>query len=201
MGDEVKITVIATGFRDQMPERRARMLTVEEAPVLSIPVEETPTVKISLVESNNWLREPVLESVPPRFLSQGEDEQEDAAEVNTLDNSDKKEEVAEPCFFSASANYARSFEPAVSIVEAPMIYEHEEMEPASAPAPPRFAELSEEPAYTRLLRDYAPEFAGLRSPAIMDEYRAQPAAMLVADDEEENQPDLDKPTFMRRSQS
>jgi len=26
MGDEVKITVIATGFRDQMPERRARML-------------------------------------------------------------------------------------------------------------------------------------------------------------------------------
>ena len=30
MGDEVKITVIATGFRDQMPERRARMLNVEE---------------------------------------------------------------------------------------------------------------------------------------------------------------------------
>ena len=30
MGDEVKITVIATGFRDQMPERRARMLDVEE---------------------------------------------------------------------------------------------------------------------------------------------------------------------------
>src|ERR1700761_3895397 len=30
LGDEVKITVIATGFRDQMPERRARMLNVEE---------------------------------------------------------------------------------------------------------------------------------------------------------------------------
>ena len=38
MGDEVKITVIATGFRDQMPERRARMLSVEEAPVVSVPV-------------------------------------------------------------------------------------------------------------------------------------------------------------------
>jgi cell division protein FtsZ len=38
MGDEVKITVIATGFRDQMPERRARMLNVEEAPVVSVPV-------------------------------------------------------------------------------------------------------------------------------------------------------------------
>ena len=38
MGEEVKITVIATGFRDQMPERRARMLNVEEAPVVSVPV-------------------------------------------------------------------------------------------------------------------------------------------------------------------
>src|SRR5271166_1007721 len=84
MGDDVKITVIATGFRDQAPERRARMLTVEEAPVLSIPVEETPTVKISLVESNNWLREPLLQPAPARFLSQSEDEQEDAAEVNAL---------------------------------------------------------------------------------------------------------------------
>src|SRR6202451_1484350 len=43
MGDEVKITVIATGFRDQMPERRARMLSigdvrVVEEPVVSVPV-------------------------------------------------------------------------------------------------------------------------------------------------------------------
>src|SRR5689334_16751518 len=38
MQDEVKITVIATGFRDQMPQRRARMLNVEDAPVVSVPV-------------------------------------------------------------------------------------------------------------------------------------------------------------------
>src|ERR1700745_287176 len=38
MDDEVKITVIATGFRDQMPERRARMLSVEDTTVLSVPV-------------------------------------------------------------------------------------------------------------------------------------------------------------------
>jgi len=38
MGDDVKITVIATGFRDQMPERRARMLDVESIPVVSVPV-------------------------------------------------------------------------------------------------------------------------------------------------------------------
>src|SRR6202167_3052595 len=47
MGEEVKITVIATGFRDQMPERRARMLSVEETPIVSVPV----------VAPNNWLRD------------------------------------------------------------------------------------------------------------------------------------------------
>ncbi len=47
MGDEVKITVIATGFRDQMPERRARMLNVEELPVVSVPV----------VAADAWMRE------------------------------------------------------------------------------------------------------------------------------------------------
>ncbi|HME59554.1 MAG TPA: cell division protein FtsZ, partial [Terracidiphilus sp.] len=38
MGEEVKITVIATGFREQMPERRKRMMEVVEAPVISIPI-------------------------------------------------------------------------------------------------------------------------------------------------------------------
>src|SRR6202166_1334065 len=56
MGDEVQITVIATGFRDQMPERRARMLDVEAIPVVSVPVVATegwmqeggvPVVKMS----------------------------------------------------------------------------------------------------------------------------------------------------------
>jgi len=198
MGDEVKITVIATGFRDQMPERRARMLTVEETPVVSIPVEETPAVRISLVESGNWFREPVIEPAPPRFLSQDEEEHEDACELKALD---KNEEVVEPCFFAASANSARATDAAISIVEAPMVFEREEMEPAEAPAPPRFAELCEEPAYTLLPKDYASEFAGgTRSPATMDDYRAQPVATLVEDADEENQPDLDKPAFMRRRQ-
>ena len=48
MGDEVKITVIATGFREQMPERRARMLSVgEEAAgeeeLTSVPVDQPST--------------------------------------------------------------------------------------------------------------------------------------------------------------
>jgi cell division protein FtsZ len=77
MGDEVKITVIATGFRDQMPERRARMLSVEETPVVSVPV----------VAPDNWMRdgekdvethaepepEPAKAPAPPRFMSEDED--------------------------------------------------------------------------------------------------------------------------------
>jgi len=64
MGEEVKITVIATGFRDQMPERRARMLSVEEAPVISVPV----------VAPDNWMKEPAPAPGPARFLSEDEDE-------------------------------------------------------------------------------------------------------------------------------
>jgi cell division protein FtsZ len=68
MGDEVKITVIATGFRDQMPERRARMLSVEEAPVVSVPV----------VAADNWLQESA--AAPARFLSQDEEQEEETAD-------------------------------------------------------------------------------------------------------------------------
>src|SRR6201987_744103 len=53
MGEEVKITVIATGFRDQMPERRARMLNVEDSPVISVPV----------MSSENWMAEQAPVSV------------------------------------------------------------------------------------------------------------------------------------------
>jgi cell division protein FtsZ len=56
MGEEVKITVIATGFRDQMPERRARMLSVEEAPIVSVPVA------LPVVSPDIWMREPSPDS-------------------------------------------------------------------------------------------------------------------------------------------
>jgi cell division protein FtsZ len=197
MGEEVKITVIATGFRDQMPERRARMLAVEEAPVVSIPVEQTPVAKIALVASGNGLREPA--PAPPRFLSQDEEEQEDAVESDKLFRIDKVEEFADPFFSPDPANSARSFDTPVSIVEVPAVNEPEESEPADAPAPPRFAELCEEPAYTLLPRDYASGFSGgVRRPVMTDDFSAQPAATLLAEAGEEDQPDLDKPTFLRR---
>jgi cell division protein FtsZ len=70
MGEEVKITVIATGFRDQMPERRARMLSVEETPIVSVPVGSVP-----IVATEVWMREAAQPApAPPRFMSEDEEE-------------------------------------------------------------------------------------------------------------------------------
>src|SRR5579871_5706551 len=94
MGDEVKITVIATGFRDQMPDRRARMLNVEEAPVISVPVMGT----------DSWMREPVSVAVAapaapprPRFLSEDEPtrEEEPAFAVASRTSSHQDEDEGE----------------------------------------------------------------------------------------------------------
>jgi cell division protein FtsZ len=67
MGEDVKVTVIATGFRDQMPERRARMLEIEQAPIVSVPV----------IAPDSWLsdrEEDEEASEPPSFMSEQDDE-------------------------------------------------------------------------------------------------------------------------------
>jgi len=187
MGEEVKITVIATGFRDQMPERRARMLSVEEAPVVSVPIASVP-----LAVSDRWLQD--AGPAPARFLSEEEEVQEETAEAGTVP-------AEEADFFSASAPVAPSAAAASEPVEASNAFHREEMEPATAPARPHFGEMEEEPVYTPLPRDYAPDFGGnMRSPAALDEHHAQPAVTLFAEKEEEAQPDLDTPAFMRRIQ-
>jgi len=166
MGDEVKITVIATGFRDQMPERRARMLSVEEAPVISVPV----------IAPDTWLQDPAPE--PARFLSEDEDAEEEAA--GSEDSS----------FFTASAPVSASAGFAV-----------QEPEPVMGQARPQFAEMSEEPAYTPLPRDYASDFSSTeRVPAEVEDPGVQPQAPLFAETGEAAQPDLDVPAFMRRVQ-
>ncbi|MGA2672731.1 MAG: cell division protein FtsZ [Terracidiphilus sp.] len=182
MGEEVKITVIATGFRDQMPERRARMLSVEEAPVVSVPV----------VAPDNWMDEPAPAApAPPRFLSQDEEPEEETAEAD------------EPVFFSAAKPAAEPVKAAPAPAESATRFEPEELELVAAPARPQFAELAEEPAYTPLPRDYASDFdSGLRAPAATEEQMARPASApaLFPESDEESQRDLDVPAFMRRLQ-
>jgi len=183
MGDEVKITVIATGFRDQMPERRARMLSVEEAPVVSVPV----------VATDHWMQEPVPPvpapvAPPSRFLSQDEDMEDETAEMD------------EPAFFTASAqSSATAVAVAPPQVETAPAYHLDDVDLVAAPARPQFTELAEEPAYTPLPRDYAPELGnGMRAPLVADEYPASPASAPFSGSEEIVQRDLDTPAFLRR---
>jgi cell division protein FtsZ len=175
MADEVKITVIATGFRDQMPERRARMLNVEDAPVLSVPV----------MAPENWMAEsaamaaaqhkPVMEAPapppPPRFMSEDEE--------------------PEP---------ARTVAPRVMVAavpDEPYIKPGPEPEPelVGATARPKFAEMEEEPKLTPLTRGYASEVGNgvhVEEP--------QSVGALVGQPGEAADRDLDVPAFMRRLQ-
>ncbi|MGA8090565.1 MAG: cell division protein FtsZ [Terracidiphilus sp.] len=150
MGEEVKITVIATGFRDQMPERRARMLNVEEMPVVSVPV----------VATDAWMREkaPVAPpaSAPLRFMSEEEDGESD------------NEDAGEPEFVAAVVRSGHT-------------------------------EAAEELAFVPLPRDYASDFGNsVRTPAITEEPVSQPAVSPLSAPSNEEERDLDVPTFMRR---
>jgi cell division protein FtsZ len=183
MGDEVKITVIATGFRDQMPERRARMLNVEDTPVITVPV----------VAPDTWMREPaanVEEPVPAaapapaRFMSE-----------------DEEDEREEPFFFSSS-------KPAVATtvtVTAPKIVAQPEPEEVEA------EETEEEPVpELRAARDFAADFqvdpraeAGVESRPVgvrLEEREpvGAPEPSLFSEPKEEEHRDLDVPAFLRR---
>jgi cell division protein FtsZ len=62
MGDEVKITVIATGFRQDMPTRRARMMAEAAlAPASEVPIR-TPAARPTAAAA--------VEDGPPRFASE-----------------------------------------------------------------------------------------------------------------------------------
>jgi cell division protein FtsZ len=225
MGEEVKITVIATGFRDQMPERRARMLTVEETPLISVPV----------MSLDSWMHEtgPAAEAATARFLSQVEEEERSA------------ERAKEPIYIRAESPSAAehstpaedpffaSHEPLISapvaahLPEAPEsvfaagmnaknwngfrsgngahAIEREpapvmETEPARELPKPKFAELAEEPAYTLLPKEYAAGGFGNGPQAALavEERVTEPAALFP--EPEEEQRDLDVPAFMRRLQ-
>ncbi|HEY2472646.1 MAG TPA: cell division protein FtsZ [Terracidiphilus sp.] len=143
MGDEVKITVIATGFRDQMPERRARMLNVEELPVITVPV----------LPAENWMREKAPPAPPaPRFMSEDEDGESDG-----------------PAEFVAAA------------------------------ARPKRAEVTEELEFMKAPREHASDFGNSgKSPSITEEPVPESAVSPLSATSNDEERDLDVPTFMRR---
>jgi cell division protein FtsZ len=204
MGDDVKITVIATGFRDQMPERRSRMLDVASTPIVSVPV----------VAPDSWMKE--SDPAPLRFLSEVEEEAAPKLEAwspiqspapptapAALEPEVKPEMTPELAPAMAAAAIVST--PAPS---APQPWETEtavlptsrfayEPETPSAPARPRFAELAEpaNPAqtYAPLPRDYATEIP----PSIPERSQANSIYGLASTPEHH---DLDVPAFLRRGQ-
>ena len=65
MGDEVKITVIATGFKQEMPERRERMLNETLAPTLrydAVPIKRREPVRSAPVAE--VVRAPIVAAAP-----------------------------------------------------------------------------------------------------------------------------------------
>jgi len=185
MGDEVKITVIATGFRDQMPQRRARMLSIGEV----VMVEE-PIVSVPVISSGSWMHESAAPAVakantPPPFLSQVDGDE--AADV---------EGSGDPFFFSSTpAGVTPSPAPDPQFGSG---FGSREPELVAAAVRPQFAEMAEETPFTPLPRDYASDFgAGMRG-AGTEEHSAQPAARVLPEANEESHRDLDTPAFLRR---
>jgi len=185
MGEEVKITVIATGFRDQMPERRARMLNVEDVPVVSVPV----------VALDNWMREaeiaqkdePEAQPGPARFMSEEEDT-----------------DAGKPLFFSSSLP---PVETTVTIA-APMPAVAED--PADVTSESAISSVTTKLAEALARRDYASDFSvDPRAEAGVDARQLEPrdhkqghddpgSVSLFQEPDQEAQRDLDVPAFLRR---
>jgi cell division protein FtsZ len=199
MGDDVKITVIATGFRDQMPERRSRMLDVEAIPVVSVPV----------VAPDSWMKD--SNPAPLRFLS--EVEEEAAPKLEAWTPAQTPMAAPEPEFAPvlasaptptaiAPAPAKQQWQPGPEMVPVPSSRFAHEPEIPSVPARPRFAELAEpasnpagNPAqtYAPLPRDYASEI-----PNVVPERTQSNSIYGLASTPEHH--DLDVPAFLRRGQ-
>jgi cell division protein FtsZ len=181
MGDEVKITVIATGFRDQMPERRARMLSVEETPVVSVPV----------VAPDNWMREgdkepklvvepqpePEKAPAPPRFMSQDDESGGDDA------------------FFYSSAVPPVATTVTVSApprATSEIAVEDENRAVTDSRYPDHDAEFNQELPPGPVANEVVPDRR--RS----EESDARTTEQLFEEPQEQRQRDLDVPAFMRR---
>jgi len=175
MADEVKITVIATGFRDQMPERRARMLSVEDAPVVSVPVMATESWLADGSAPMAAGKAPVVEAPPPppapRFMSED----------------DEPEPVRHAAYVAQAPR-----------VEKPGVQPEPEPEPelVGAAVRPKFAEVEEEAKFTPLPRDYASDTG---NGVHVQEPVPQPVGAQFSEAQDAER-DLDVPAFMRRLQ-
>jgi cell division protein FtsZ len=168
MGEEVKITVIATGFRDQMPERRARMLSVEDTRVVSVPM-----VAVRVEKPASWIDEPAATPAIPRFMSEEEDE-------------GRQERIGEESFQAAAT------------IEGPATGFAQEEAEATALHPQfgeLDEELSYPPMPQDFIADFP---AAREAGRELEESNVKLVQPLFAENDEEAQRELDVPAFMRR---
>jgi cell division protein FtsZ len=173
MGEEVKITVIATGFRDQMPERRSRMLDVAATPVVSVPV----------VAPDHWMKE--TDPAPLRFMSEIEEANEPESSSETLAS-----------YVPQSEQVTENTETQIPDV-APTLHEAEFVTEYVS-APPRFAELAEAPAYAPLPRDYPADMRAFSGATEAGRNSNASSTVFSQTTEDHEQQDLDVPAFLRR---
>jgi cell division protein FtsZ len=195
MGEEVKITVIATGFRDQMPERRARMLSVEESPVVSVPLSP-PIASVPVEEPSNWLSETAPEPEPApqpaRFQSEDEDDAQEKAESEAFFFSSSTPAVATTVTVSGG--------PAAAIAADNSDRDGGDDEVSSLGGP-QFDEFADEFPADRHPRDFAPDFGeNISARAVKEEPGVQPTSQMMTEGEEAQHRDLDVPAFLRRLQ-
>jgi cell division protein FtsZ len=102
MGDEVKITVIATGFKQQeMPQRRERMLAEATLPTMRYDVPIQPRVSTMRVETPRFASEPVQE--PSTLPVQPTPEVKDQIEVVQAELVPVPASIFDDDFFQASS--------------------------------------------------------------------------------------------------
>jgi cell division protein FtsZ len=199
MGEEVKITVIATGFGDQMPERRARMLNVEEAPVVSVPVT------VPVVSPDSWMREPstphaVPAAAPSRASAAVAAEPEPpAAPAPPRFMSQDEDAASEKAFFFSSPSTTPPVATTVTVATPAR------PEPESFPEPMAVGAVMPEERYAEpgiavQPRDYADDFEPASGSAVLQESEIAPGAVtsLFGDSSNAAERDLDVPAFLRR---
>jgi cell division protein FtsZ len=201
MGDDVKITVIATGFRDQMmPERRARMLSVEEAPVVSVPL-----VAVPVEAPTRWMGEekpvvappaavvPPAPPAPPMPRFKSEDENEAAENANEYHFNSTTPAVA------TTVTTVTVTAPPITIVEEPDTNFERAQTDRAETLSVRLVEPIEEAPLAQPPRDYVADFAEPpRVESVKVPQNTEPVASLFTENADEEQRDLDVPAFMRR---
>jgi cell division protein FtsZ len=201
MGEEVKITVIATGFQEdhgEIPERRAKMLHIEPVEPVSVPLSRVPVVAPTV-----WMQDP--ETAKPRFASEIEAEQEMVAKASPIEEEttrfDGESEPEEKNLF-AEEEPTEFIAPEISAI--PVTEELVTGQPIADPATRR-SELSRWDEFCRGTEAVEDEISTARLIPVEErlknnrsEQTAQSPVRPVLEQKETTEDELDIPAFMRK---